>query len=159
MLEIHSDNGSEFINHDFNGWRLQELLGFTHSRSYHKNDNCFAEQRNGDIVRRYTWFLRYDTPAERNALAVLYQSLCPLLNYFMPTRRLLSKTKIGSKYIKKYDTPSSPYQRLLDSTAIPDEVKAALSAQYRLYNPVVLQDNVYKAVNTLMAAHAMKSLN
>jgi hypothetical protein len=158
LIEIHSDNGSEFINHDFNGWRLQQLLGFTHSRSYHKNDNCFAEQQNNQAVRKTVGYYRFDTPKERNALASVYQALCPLLNYFIPTRRLLSKTKTGSKYVKKYDQPLSPYQRLLASQDIPDEVKARLTGQYRLYNPVVLQDTVHKAVNSLLAAHSMKAL-
>ena len=52
-LSIHSDNGSEYINH-----RVAKLLEklhveFTKSRSRHSNDNGLAETKNGSIVRKY----------------------------------------------------------------------------------------------------------
>jgi hypothetical protein len=45
-------------------------------------------------------------------LNTVYHSLEPLLDFFMPTMKLLSKIKVGSKEIKKYDAPVSPYHRL-----------------------------------------------
>jgi hypothetical protein len=48
----------------------------------------------------------------------VYRSLAPLLNFFMPTMKLESKVKVGSKEIKKHDTPRSPCQRLLESEAL-----------------------------------------
>jgi hypothetical protein len=45
----------------------------------------------------------------------------------MPTTKLESKVKVGSKEIKKYDEPRSPYQRLLESDALPPAVKAELT--------------------------------
>jgi hypothetical protein len=41
IIEFHSDCGSEFINHDtIDRVQLVKTLGLSHSRSYHKNDNC-----------------------------------------------------------------------------------------------------------------------
>jgi hypothetical protein len=41
IVEFHSDNGSQFINRDtINWWKTVKTLGLSHSRSYHKNDNC-----------------------------------------------------------------------------------------------------------------------
>jgi hypothetical protein len=45
---------------------------------------------------------------------------------------------------------------LIDCPAITADVKAKLSAQYRLYNPLVLQHTVHKAVNLLLTAHGAK---
>jgi hypothetical protein len=54
--------------------------------------------------------------------------------------------KVGSKEIKKYDAPRSPYRRLLESEALSSEVKAELTRLCGLYNPVQLQHTVNKAV-------------
>jgi hypothetical protein len=75
----------------------------------------------------------------------------------MPAMKLESKVKIGSKEIKKYDAPRSPYQRLLESEALPHEAKAELTRLYGLYNPVQLQHHVNKAVLALREAVAAQS--
>jgi hypothetical protein len=71
--------------------------------------------------------------------------------------KLESKVKAGSKEIKKYDAPCSPYQRLLESEALSPGMKAELRRQCGLYNPVHLQDNVNKAVLALREAAAAQS--
>jgi gamma-glutamylcyclotransferase (GGCT)/AIG2-like uncharacterized protein YtfP len=52
----------------------------TRSRPYQKNDNCYAEQKNFDAVRKTVGYFRFDTPAEYAALAEVYRFLCPLYN-------------------------------------------------------------------------------
>ena len=64
----------------------------------------------------------------------------------MPTQKLTSKTRVGSKEIKVYDEPRSPFQRLMENTELPQEYKDSLKAQCALYNPVELQQNVNKAI-------------
>jgi hypothetical protein len=156
LLELHSDNGKEFITRDtIDWWRVTESLCLTRSRSRHKNDNCYAEQKNNAFVRNYVGYSRHDTEAELRALRRVYQSLCPLLNFFIPNKKLLSKTSVGSKTVKKYDRPKTPYQRLLES-ALPEEVKERLRGQYALLNPVSLQYDVHKAVAALFRAYRAK---
>jgi hypothetical protein len=156
ILEFHTDNGSEFINKDTIDWRqLTKTLLLTRSRAYHKNDNCFAEQKNNAFVRNYVGHGRYDTEAELAALNRVYESLCPLLNFFIPNKRLVSKTTVGSKTVKKYDLPRTPYQRLMGSP-LDEETKARLAAERALYNPVELQYKVNKAIDGLLAAHTAK---
>jgi hypothetical protein len=72
--------------------------------------------------------------------------------------KLESKVKVGSKEIKKYDAPRSPYQRLLESEALLPEVKAELTRLCGMYNPVQLQHTVNKAVLALREAVAARSL-
>ena len=146
ILEFHSDNGSEFINHSTELWCRNEHLKFTRSRDHRKNDNCFVEQKNGAIVREYVGYDRLEGPKEQTLLAAIYLPLIPLLNFFMPTQKLISKTRAGSKETKVYDEPQSPFQRMIESPELPQHIKDTLIEQIALYNPVELQHNVNKAI-------------
>ncbi|MDR2597725.1 MAG: transposase family protein [Treponema sp.] len=125
MLGIDSGNGGEFINRQLLDWCFQNGIKFTRSRPYRKNDNCFVEQKNGDIVRKTIGYARFEGQNAANALAEVYQYLNPLLNYFYPTIRLIAKEKLPSgRYKKIYEKePKPPYQRLLESPDISDECK------------------------------------
>jgi hypothetical protein len=118
-----------------------------------------VEQKNNACVRKYVGYYRFDSPAERDALKVLYQSLCPLLNYFLPTMKLIEKLKVGSRVRKVYEKiPKSPYMRLLASPDLSDEVKVELKQRFSHYNPVLLQKQVHQAVEALMTVYERKSL-
>ncbi|MCL2289264.1 MAG: DDE-type integrase/transposase/recombinase [Bacteroidetes bacterium] len=146
ILEFHPDNGSEFINNYTETWCKNNRIAFTRSRSNKKNDNCFVEQKNGAVVREYVGYDRLEGTEEQTLLAAIYKPLVPLLNFFMPTQKLKSKTRIGSKEIKVYDEPISPFQRLMDSSQTPEKIKVLLLEKIALYNPVELQHNVNKAI-------------
>jgi hypothetical protein len=59
-------------------------------------------------------------------------------NHFNPTMKLKEKIKVGSRYKKNYDSPKTPYQRLLDSEHITDDVKLALRQKHQGLNPFTL---------------------
>jgi hypothetical protein len=67
----------------------------------------------------------------------------------MSAQKPKSKTRTGSKEIKGCDEPNSPFQRLTENTALPQNYKDMLNARYALYNPVELQQNVNKAIPRL----------
>jgi len=146
VLEFHSDNGSEFINNATEIWCKNTGIPFTRSRDHKKNDNCFVEQKNGAVVREYVGYDRLEGIEEQTFLAAVYKPLVPLLNFFMPTQKLKSKTRVGSKEIKIYDALKSPFQRLIESSQTPRQTIDTLKAQIVLYNPVELQHNVNKAI-------------
>ncbi|MDR2482190.1 MAG: transposase family protein [Treponema sp.] len=146
IREFRSDNGSEFINSAAESWRRQERLAFTRSRGRKKNDNCFDGQKNGAAVREYAGYDRLAGCEEQALPAAVCRPLVPLLSFFMPAQKLTSKTRIGSKEIKVYDRPRSPFQRLSESEELPGQIKDALAAQCALYNPVELQHSVNKAI-------------
>jgi hypothetical protein len=156
-LGLDSDNGSEFINHPLLSWCDTHHITFTRTRPYKKNDNCFVEQKNLKCVRDYVGYRRFDTPSEHQALARV-QALCPRLNYFLPTVKLIDKSRVGSKVRKVYDKPRSPYQRLLASPDLSQEAKAELTRRHQRCNPVLLQQEVHQAVDTLMALNHQKDL-
>jgi hypothetical protein len=145
---IDSDNGGEFINTAMKTWCEQREITFTRTRSYHKNDNCYVEQKNGDVVRKTVGYARY---TNEGALAAVYQVLNPLLNFFYPCTKLIDKTRDAQGKTKKvYDQPATPCERLLAREDIPGEVKDRLTAQRKRLNIVRLQDALDEAVDQLL---------
>ena len=108
-----TDNGSEFINAHLMRYCKKENIQFTRSRPMKKNDNCYVEQKNNSVVRRAVGYLRYETDEARSIIEKLYRALNPSVNFFYPVRKLVSKTRKGAKQSRHYDTPATPYQRLL----------------------------------------------
>lgn len=53
MVGLHPDSGGEFINFVLKGWCDENQIDLTRSRSNHKNDNAYVEQKNGHVIRRY----------------------------------------------------------------------------------------------------------
>ena len=131
LLGLDSDNGSEFINHHLTEYCRQQHITFTRGRPGRKNDNCYVEQKNWSIVRRYAGYARYDTPDMCQTLNQMYRLLSDFNNFFIPSAKLIDKVRIGSKTIKRYDTPKTPYHRLMDSHAITKTTKLKLTCQYK----------------------------
>jgi transposase InsO family protein len=50
---LHSDNGSEFINHTVAKLWDKLLVEQTKSRPHHSNDNGLAESKNGAVIRKH----------------------------------------------------------------------------------------------------------
>jgi hypothetical protein len=147
----------EFINEPLLEWCLARHIAPTRTRPYHKNDNCYAEQKNGDAVRKTVGYFRFDTPAEYAALAEVYRFLCPLYNYWYPSFKLLSKEKqADGRYKKVYEKePRTPWERLMESPDISEESKAELRRRAQ-YNPVELNRRLNEAVEQLLKLNREK---
>src|ERR1044071_9249165 len=157
LLGIDSDNGSEFINaHLVNYCREQQIV-FTRSRPYRKNDNCFVEEKNYTLVRRAVGYLRYDTAEEVEILNRLYHYWCLRTNYFLPTMKLIEKTRVGSKVVKKYDSPTTPYQRLLAPKQLHARDKQQLRQEYQKLNPAQLTREIGRLQEAWLKAHKKKN--
>jgi len=152
MLGIDSDNGGEFINHQLLDWCVQNNIKFTRGRPYRKNDNCFVEQKNGDVVRKTVGYARFEGQNACDALDEVYRFLNPLLNYWYPTLRLIAKEKLPSgRYKKIYEkNPKTPCQRLLESPDISEECKDELLRRKAALNPVELKRALDEARDRLL---------
>ena len=150
LIGIHSDNGSEFINDSVLEFAKKNKLKFTRSRPYKKNDNPHVEQKNHSIIRRNTGYLRYDKPEHAEELSKLYGCLNQYVNYFQPTMILIEKHRIGAKSIRKYDTPKTPYQRVLERDDIPTAVKIKIKGIYKKLNPVDLKRKINECQSKLI---------
>lgn len=142
MVEVHPDTGSEFINHHLYRWCTTENIRMTRSRPGKKNDNCYIEERNGHVVRKFVGYTRLDAKETVDALNAAYEKLALYLNHFTPTRRTKTKERVGAKYQRTYETPMTPYARAMAHPDIADEVKARLKAEHDALNPLVLKKEV-----------------
>ncbi len=149
LVGIDSDNGGEFINAHLLRYCQTEHLTFTRSRPYKKNDQAYVEQKNWSIVRHLVGYGRYEGAAACEALERLYEVARLYVNFFQPSMKLVSKERVDGKVKKRYDVAKTPYQRVLDSPQVTDEVKAALRQQYVTLNPVVLLRQLHRRQETL----------
>lgn len=114
---IHSDNGSEFINHHLQKWCRTRKITFTRGRASHKNDQAHIEQKNWSVVRRNVGYFRYDTPRELALLNNLWPLVSLQVNLFLPQQKLVSKTRTGAIVKKQHDQAQTPLRRLINHHA------------------------------------------
>jgi hypothetical protein len=146
LKSFHTDNGSEFLN-----WPLyQYLMGrqwrrvpFTRSRAYRKNDNAHVEQKNWTHVRQIFGHDRFDHVELVPLMNQIYaQEWGQFQNHFRPSLKLRSRDKRGSKTVRHYETPQTPYARLLASPHISQKAKVRLRAEHARLNPFTLKKNI-----------------
>ena len=155
LLGIDSDNGGEFINFHLIAYCEKNEIQFTRSRPYRKNDNCFVEQKNSSIVRRYAGYARYDSEEQLRILNEIYQNVRLFVNFFQPSMKLISKSRRGSKVKKKYDDAKTPYRRLLASEYTSELCKSRLCKQYDSLNPAELHRQIRRLQTKLYRASAL----
>jgi hypothetical protein len=115
------DSGSEFMNYAvvsslrrYGKGRRDKPITIFRSRPYRKNDNCYVEQKNLTHVRQFIGYDRIENQTATRLLNEIYRDLwCPFLNFFMPTFKLIRKERVGSKIKKTYESPRTPYERVM----------------------------------------------
>jgi hypothetical protein len=149
---LDSDNGGEFINHHLvkHLHGREKPVAFTRSRPYRKNDQAHIEQKNYTQVRLWFGYERYDNPA----VVPLINALCKgelnqLLNYFLPTMKLESKERVGSKVVRKYGETMTPLRRALACAEVSAPTKERLRAEQRASNPFALTREVERQMKVI----------
>jgi len=156
MLGIDSDNGSEFINGIMIRFCQKEKITFTRIRPGRKNDNCYVEQKNYTVLRNFLGYQRYDTKEQLEIIKQLLRVVELYVNFFQPSRKLTSKTRIGAKVKKTYDQAQTPYQRLLKAGILNRQNQVQLKALYENLNPVQLQREMTKLHQQLAGTNRYK---
>ena len=146
---LHSDNGSEFINHALMLWCKQQGIALTRSRSSKKNDNCFVEQKNGATVRKHIGYLRYSGDKGVSALQDVYSHYDNLFNFFYSGRKLVSKERTGSKLKRTYDKPQTPFDRAMSCANTSEKIKKHLKSLKKQINPMSEMKNMQIALDKL----------
>jgi hypothetical protein len=138
LLGLDTDNGTEFLNYTLLDYCLDEEITFTRSRPYKKNDQCYVEQKNGSVVRKFIGYDRFEGLEPCRVLEALYAVLRLYVNYFQPSMKLVEKKREGSHVRRKYDKAQTPCQRVLAADTVNATVKASLKAQFAQLDPVAL---------------------
>ena len=154
---LDTDNDSAFLNDTLWNYCHEQGIVFTRSRAYHKNDQAWVEQKNGAIVRKLVGYGRLEGLAATAALRRLYEISRLYVNFFQPSFKLVSKTRIGARVHKTYDGPMTAYARLQSSTHIVQEAKNRLSRQMARLDPVLLLKQIRESQEALMAISQRRS--
>ncbi len=119
LLGLDTDNGVEFINMELLAYCEAEQLTFTRGRPQQSNDQCYVEQKNGNVVRQVVGYDRFVGELAYRQLAELYRALRLYVNCFQPSMKLQTKKRDGAKVRRTYDHAQTPLQRLLASGVLP----------------------------------------
>ncbi|MCA1607603.1 MAG: transposase family protein, partial [Acidobacteria bacterium] len=135
LLGIDTDNDSAFMNETLWEYCNDRGLIFTRCRAYRKNDQAWVEQKNGAIVRKLIGYGRLEGLAAAAALRRLYEASRLYVNFFQPSFKLKSKEREGAKVRKRYESPATPFARLLSRKDFPDDRRQQLEHYFQLLDP------------------------
>ena len=151
IREVHSDNGSEFLNDLLQPYCQKAGIRTTRGRPYKKNDQAYVEQKNWTAVRAVVGYARYSSRVAFKRLGELYELERLYRNFFQPVRKLVGKEREGAKVRKRYDVAQTPYQRLLASGQLAAPQREQLARLHDLLDPVHLQQQIADAQRALFA--------
>lgn len=158
VRELHSDNGSEFINHALIVAFGQDLVGIAQTRGrpgFH-NDNRFVEQKNSSLVRAYLGQLPLHTAAELRALNALYEDMWLYYNLFQPVLRQTERRAVTGpngvvRIRRKQDRARTPFQRLCEAKPpLSREKRERLQKLYEQTNPMALKRRIHAQIEALI---------
>jgi len=159
IREIHTDNGSEFINTAviacFGAEKLDAIQ--TRGRPGYHNDNRCVEQKNSSLVRAYLGTTPLHTPTQRRALQQLYDDMWLYYNFFQPVLRQTERCAVprpnGTLRIERHqDRARTPLRRLLDAKPpVSREVQERLLTLHQTTNPLALKRRIHDQVEALKA--------
>ena len=155
------DNGGEFLNYHLLKY-FQERPSpviFTRSRPYHKNDNAHVEQKNWMHVRQLFGYDRFDNVELVKLMNDLYrQEWFWFQNFFCPSMKLCHKERIKSRWVKNYDKPTTPYQRLLQWQGLGAEKRQILEKLYQQLDPITIKAVIERKLKRIFALVHLKNL-
>jgi Integrase core domain len=143
LLGLDTDNGSEFLNQELVAYCERERITFTRGRAYKKNDQCYVEQKNGSIVRALVGYDRFEGEQAYRQLSELYRAVRLYVNGFQPSMKLRTKHRTGSKVTRAYHDARTPLQRLVATTALPNDLRERLLALFAALDPVRLLQQLH----------------
>jgi hypothetical protein len=151
ILGIDCDNDGAFINDTLISYCQERRFEFTRSRAYRKNDQAWIEQNNGAVMRRFVGYERLCGMVAGQCLAQLFQIVRLYVNYFQPSFKLRSKSRVGAKVKKIYDKPATPCERLLGHNSVAEDVKEQLRGEGSSLDPLELLHRIREGQAALAA--------
>ncbi len=164
IVELHPDNGSEFLNYHLLNFFQAAVKGvrISRSRPWQKNDNRFVEQKNESLVRAYLGFDRLDSVAQALAANQLYDHMWLYYNFFQPVLHITEKTMVVNEgqrpHLKRrYDTAATPFDRLCAAHVLTPPQQQVLEQLRQQTNPRSLHRQVHSLLDYVLALPAADS--
>jgi hypothetical protein len=151
VREIHTDNGSEFMNHHIlRFWRSEYVdVDLSRIRPYKKRDNRFVEQRNGALVRAFVGHDRLDTAAQTCLLNDIYDQLWLYFNFFQPVMRQTHKSYEEGRVVRRHEDVRTPFVRACAMGAFTPAKRGQLEQLYDRTDPVRLHAEIGQLLDQL----------
>lgn len=129
---FHSDNGSEYINHQLAQMLDKLRIEFTKSRARRTNDNALVESKNASVVRKHLGYSHIPSHHAQRVNAFLRDFLTPYLNYhrpcFFPEITVDDKGRQRRRY--PYKHMNTPYERLKANPAAQNALKPDMDFEH-----------------------------
>ena len=159
VLGFHSDNGSEYINHQVAKLLEKLRIEQTKSRSRHSNDNALAESKNASVVRKHMGFEHIPQQYAKPINAFYQETFNPWLNLHRPCLFATTVTTPKGKIVKRYrhedvKTPLECLTKLAAGKLVTFKTGgtlAALQAQANLQTDLAAAQAMRRAKSDLFA--------
>ena len=102
IVGFHSDNGSEYINHQVATLLEKLRIEQTKSRSRHSNDNALAESKNASVVRKHMGYSHIPQQYAKPINAFYQETFNPWLNLHRPCLFATELVSAKGKIVKRY---------------------------------------------------------
>jgi transposase InsO family protein len=145
IINFHSDNGSEYINHQVAALLNGLLIKQTKSRSRHSNDNALAESKNGSVIRKH---IGYRHIPKRHAASInCFYKKCfnVYVNYHRPSGFSTDTMDTKGKIKKKYERYLMPYEKFLSLEHPEQYLREGITLEMILNIAKEKSDNEYAA--------------
>ena len=88
-------------------------------------------------------YARFDTPEALAAINALYDNELRLFqNLYLPSVKLTTKTRVGSRLQRTYDAPQTPLERVIVAGVLAKEAAARLCTQRDRLDPFALSRSI-----------------
>lgn len=107
---FHSDNGSEFINHNVAAMLKKLLVEQTKSRPRRSNDNGLVEAKNGAVIRKHMGYVHIAAPHAARVQQFYEEHLNDYLNFHRPCGQVEITTDAKGKQRRAYPHYETPWE-------------------------------------------------
>ena len=157
VREVHTDNGSEFLNEALLAHFHDAFTGSLFSRGEpgHCNHNRFVEQKNDTLVRAYLGDLRLTNRHQVSLLNEMYATMWFYYNAFQPVMRQVEKTAEKRpegtyRVVRKHDTPATPLTRLVKAKPpLSRPISERLLQRFEKTNPRALNQQIHAQLDRI----------
>jgi transposase InsO family protein len=125
---FHSDNGSEYINHDVSRLLGKLLIEQTKSRSRHSNDNGLVEAKNGAVIRKHLGYGYIDAQHAEQITRFYGEQLNSYVNFHRPSAVPELRHMAQGKIERVYRRWATPYELLQEIAGWESHLRPGLTA-------------------------------
>jgi len=145
IIEFHTDNGSEYINHWLVKLLNKLLIKLTKNRSKKTTDNALAESKN-NIVRKHMGYFYINQKYAPIINTFMIETFNCYLNYHKPCGYATITTDKKGKQKKKYDVYQPPYQKLISIENYEQYLKEGVTKEQLKKIATCMSDNDYAVI-------------